>query len=105
MPRGVYDRKKSKGTTAMNAAADLKSLPNSHTEVAAKETGKKRRGRKAKKVSAGIRAVAQAPNGKARFGIFDDGSVQIDLPGCKGTMTREEAGVLLGFIQHVNAPR
>jgi hypothetical protein len=36
-----------------------------------------------------------------RFGIWDNGAVHIDVPGCKGTLTAEEAADLIAFIERI----
>jgi hypothetical protein len=66
-------------------------------------THKKRKyTRRAKAATAKARAPRDGTPAPARFGVFDDGSVSINVSTCTGTLSREEAGVLLGFIQHMN---
>lgn len=58
----------------------------------------KKRGRKpgvkyAKKTS--------APASCPRFGVFDDGSVTLALPGCKGSMSPDETREFVGFLKRI----
>ena len=84
MPKGQYVRKKRKATD--NAG-----------EQAPPPLPKKRRR------AAVTRAPAKRNGGPPRFGVFDDGSVAIELPNCKGRLTGEEARVLVEFVQRLGA--
>ncbi len=79
MPRGVYDRSK--------AAAKAVGKP----EVAPPQKAEKRAkaGRKPRtaKVAAG-----------ARFGVFDDGTIELRLPTCTGLVGTEDARALVKFL-------
>jgi hypothetical protein len=86
MPRGVYDRKQ-------------KTETDTPTEPKAAKAPKRRKA----PIRAARKARTQAT--EPQFGVFNDGSVQINVPACKGALTRDEASALLGFIQHLNAPR
>lgn len=73
------------------------------TEPKPEPTTRKKRGRPAK---AKPEKPARKPRQKLvmehvagpRFGVFDDGSVTLALPGCKGQMVPEEARDLVAFL-------
>lgn len=77
-------------------------------DKAAKPAKKKLAARKAKKTATGKRSlramaaeISRRENGHAeipRFGVFSDGSVQVDAPSCKGILQPEEAKELVAFI-------
>lgn len=48
-----------------------------------------------------VRRAPAAGEGAARFGVFDDGSVKISLPGCAGTLGPEEAREFVGFLKRI----
>jgi hypothetical protein len=80
MPKGQYDRSKAKPRKPREAKAEG-------------EGPKKRTGRKAR--------AAKVPraSSKARFGVFSDGSVQIDAPGCKGNLSGADVRLLVEFVK------
>lgn len=57
--------------------------------------GPKKRGRKP-----GQKAAPRPANGP-RFGVFDDGSVTLNLPSCKGTIVPQEAREFLSFLAKI----
>lgn len=59
--------------------------------------GPKKRGRKPGSTS----AKKAAPTTGPRFGVFDDGSVTLNLPGCKGQMIPQEAREFVGFLAKI----
>lgn len=44
---------------------------------------------------------ASAPASGPKFGVFDNGSVTLALPGCKGSMSPSEAREFLGFLKRI----
>lgn len=94
MPRGVYDRTKK---------ASKPAEPNPDAEA---KPAKKKPGRKAK---AKPEKAARKPRAKLvtehvagpRFGVFDDGSVTLNLPECKGQIAPVEAREFLGFLAKI----
>ena len=56
----------------------------------------KKRGRKP-----GVTYAKPAATNGPRFGVFDDGSVTLNLPGCKGTIVPQEAREFLGFLAKI----
>jgi len=75
MPRGVYERKP-------------------RGEAAEPGTEKKARKRKVPR-----RAKPLAKSNGPRFWLGEDGSVQLELPKCKGELTSSEAKALVEFIR------
>lgn len=59
-------------------------------------TAPRKRGRK----PGSTNAKKPAPTG-ARFGVFDDGSVTLNLPSCKGQMIPQEAREFVGFLAKI----
>lgn len=57
--------------------------------------GPKKRGRKP-----GQKAAPRPANGP-RFGVFDDGSVTLNLAGCKGQLVPQEAREFLSFLAKI----
>ena len=86
MPTGIYPRKKK-----------AESSPTEPTEGAAKPA-KAKPGRKPKAKAAKL-VMEHVPG--PRFGVFDDGSVTLNLPGCKGTIVPQEAREFLGFLAKI----
>lgn len=83
MPRGVYDRTK--------AAAKPKEKPEASSPPPGAE--------KPAKVGRKPRA-AKAPT-SARFGVFDDGTIELRLPGCTGLVGTEDARALVKFLRQI----
>jgi type IV secretory pathway VirB10-like protein len=84
MPSGVYPRK-----------------PKAQDEAAANATPKTKRKRKARAAKPAAPAASSSRrrrSSEARFGVFEDGSVIVAAPGCKGKLTGEEAADLVEFI-------
>lgn len=92
MPKGHYDRTKSN-----RAKKDDKPAEPAKGTTPAATTPSPRKARR------GGRNAAPAPSVVRRFGVFDDGSVEVELPGCKGSMSGEEASELVAFIQRLRA--
>lgn len=82
MPRGVYDRKKP-------ADKPAKSEPKADAPPKAKRV---------RKPGAKI-AMEHVPG--PRFGVFDDGSVTLSLPGCKGQLVPQEAREFVAFLAKI----
>lgn len=59
--------------------------------------GPKKRGRK----PGSTNAKKAAPTTGPRFGVFDDGSVALNLPSCKGQMIPQEAREFIGFLAKI----
>lgn len=76
MPRGVYERKKKTG----GERSPPRRPPPSRKRASPRRL-------KGKPVTIG-----------ARFGVFDDGSVQINTATCSGTLSSEDAAALVAFI-------
>lgn len=57
----------------------------------------KKRGRKPGSTNAKKPARAVGPT----FGVFDDGSVTLALPDCKGKMNPEEVAAFTGFLKRI----
>lgn len=55
----------------------------------------KKRGRKP-----GQKSAPRPANGP-RFGVFDDGSVTLELPGCKGHLVPQEAREFVAFLAKI----
>lgn len=79
MPTGVYPRKK-------RAAKPVDKPVKPDAEAQRKATVTK--------------AAKPKPNGNAnrRFGVWDDGTVELSLPKCAGTIAAEDARQLVDFI-------
>lgn len=92
MPRGVYPRKPKHA--ARRAIEDRKD----QAEVApqAGEPAMKTRRKVQRKA-----AIPAANRSGARFGVFDDGSVEVRLPACAGTLAPDEATAFLDFIKRL----
>lgn len=80
MPTGQYVRKP-KASATPAAEPEAKAEP-------------RKRGRKAK-------VKPQAASQPARFGVFDDGSVTLNLPACKGQLVPQEAREFLAFLARI----
>lgn len=82
MPRGVYPRKKK-------------------AEKPAQEKAPKKRGPKPKAALRQIRALVDKAPAAARFGVFDDGTIEFRLPTCSGIIQPTEAREFLGFLKRI----
>jgi hypothetical protein len=104
MPKGQYDRSKAKPRAkradAGDAAAPGEAGATTATRADAKPSKKKRGGRKARAVTPPTRprqVKASIPPGR-RFGRWDDGSIDINLPCCSGHLSKEEGEELQAFL-------
>lgn len=93
MPRGVYDRKpktdQPKEATAPARPEKRKAAP------AGKRVKKAATPRKApRRAAKPVVPLAAGP----RFGVFEDGSVEVRLPDCRGTISGDDAAALHAFI-------
>lgn len=86
MPRGVYDRTKA----ADKPATETKDAP----PPKVKKARKARAAAAAKPVA---RKKAKAATG-ARFGVFDDGTIELRLATCTGLVGTEDARALVKFL-------
>lgn len=94
MPRGHYVRKKKHQAVAPGSAK-----PDVTDEVAPPNPTQPVRRKAAARTKT---APAPEPATARRFGVFEDGSLHISTDKCKGELSREEAGELLGWIEIVN---
>lgn len=100
MPRGHYDRSKAK-KRAKRGECGADAAPG----AAAPAAGKKKVGRKrkARAGAAPVNAARTPRQGDARFAVYTDGSVLVDAPECKGTLSGEAAALLVEFIGRLKA--
>jgi hypothetical protein len=99
MPKGQYDRSKAKPRTTKGEKTEAAGGEGATAAVAERRPRKsaKKRGGASKKPRAGR---APRSNGSAaRFGVFSDGSVQIDAPGCKGNLGGDDVRLLVDFVK------
>lgn len=97
MPKGHYDRSKAK---ARAKKADAGAPDEQATETGAK-AAKQRGRRKAAAVKPKRAVQAKAALGSRRFGRWDDGSIDINLPCCSGHLSAEEGKELQAFLAGV----
>ena len=100
MPKGVYDRSKAKPRKKKAAGAAPAEPGHAHEIVVRKP----RAARKAKAKSKPRRVAAPRRPSRAAdaaFGVFEDGSVVIDTPTCKGKLTAEQTTRLVAFVQRL----
>lgn len=90
MPRGVYDRKKA---AAKPAEAEPKA-------EAPKKRGRPAKAKPAEMFNPAFVIADERPTGP-RFGVFDDGSVTLKLPDCKGQIAPQEAREFLSFLAKI----
>ena len=83
MPTGVYPRKKKDSTEAGKPAAKPAKV----------------KGRPATKQAAPN--APQKPAGGPRFGIFEDGSIELRVPGCTGRIRPADARDLVTFMARI----
>lgn len=117
MPRGHYDRSKAKKrgsadstpTPATPSVDDLKAARKKGRKKAKKaKVAKKRSATPTQRLMHGggsmpIRLGALAPVSGPRFGVFDDGSVQIETEECRGKLNAGDASDLVAFIERLKA--
>lgn len=70
--------------------------PNSEPKKRGPKPGTKRKTRS-------VPVLRERQPGPARFGVFDDGSIELRLANCKGRMTQPEASQLLAFIEKLRS--
>jgi hypothetical protein len=94
MPRGVYDRTKSKKRKGAEAAA-----PAGGEEKPRKAHGKSR----ARAAAAKPRRPREAtpPAGEERFAVWSDGTVDIEAPECKGRLSAESVARLYDYVKRL----
>lgn len=110
MPSGVYPRKKS--NVGIQAAEAVKAEPEKIEDApppkkrgrpkakkaksapARKARGKRGRGRRAT-----ILATPEVGSIPRRFAVWDDGSVDINVSGCQGTLSAADASALVDHIK------
>jgi hypothetical protein len=92
MPRGVYDRSKSKPRVTKPKA-------DAPGEQGTEKPSKKRGRRKIAAVKPRpARQAKPSALGSRRFGRWDDGSIDINLPCCSGHLSAEEGKELQAFL-------
>ena len=92
MPKGVYDRSKSKPRKTSTPPMTPATPPASTN--GAQEPAKEPAPRKP-------RAASPAKGERARFGVFEDGSVLISTARCDGSLEPEEAQALFAFMKRI----
>lgn len=90
MPTGVYPRKP--------RAAKAIEKPVAEAAQPATRTRKKRAAGKAPRV--GRKALQAAASGP-RFGVFEDGTIEVRLPSCSGVVGTDDARALVGFLRKI----
>lgn len=81
------------------------SLHELREQVASEEAPKKRKyTRKAKASPVPVKRARAVADG-VRFGVFSDGSVQIDAPSCKGNLSCEDVDLLYAFVSKLREVR
>lgn len=103
MPRGVYDRSESAKAIRSVGREIKKKIANSDLASPPKASPgtTKKRGRKpGVKYAKKAKLVMEHVSGP-KFGVFDDGSVTLNLPGCKGTIVPQEAREFLSFLAKI----
>jgi len=86
MPTGVYERK-----------------PRA-SKVEAKPEAKPAKARAKRPEGKGLRVTRksrQAPTDGARFGVFEDGTIHLNLPSCTGVVGPDDARALVGFLKRI----
>lgn len=86
MPRGVYERKP--------RASKVEAKPEARP---AKARTKRPEG-KGPRVT---RKSRQRPADGARFGVFEDGTIRLNLPSCTGIVGPDDARDLVGFLKRI----
>jgi hypothetical protein len=101
MPKGQYDRTKAKPRAKKGEKTEAAGGEGAGATAAVAERRPRKNAKKRGKANKKPRA-ARAPrsNGSAaRFGVFSDGSVQIDAPGCKGNLGGDDVRLLVDFVK------
>jgi hypothetical protein len=101
MPKGQYDRSKAKPRKAREAAPAAPGEPEAaKPEKVARKPRAKKAVAKKRRAAPARRAVPQrrASPSEAVFGVFEDGSVVINSPDCKGKLDHALADRLVKFI-------
>lgn len=88
MPRGVYERKPKETPTQPQQ-------PES-TRRRKKKPAPAKKPRKASRRARPKLVMTRVPG--PRFGVFEDGSVEVRLPDCRGTISGDDAAALHAFI-------
>lgn len=78
-------------------------MPRPKKAQEAPEAPKKRGPKPGTKRKAKVPQLRERTPGPARFGVFDDGSIELRLANCKGRMSQSEASQLLAFIERLRA--
>lgn len=91
MPRGVYDRSKVKRATKGGEPGE--------GDAPVRKPAPPKKGKKRKSPAKASPAKATRPVEGRRFGVFDDGSIVVNLPGCSGELSADDAAALVAFIQ------
>ncbi|MBL0142638.1 MAG: hypothetical protein IPP91_11195 [Betaproteobacteria bacterium] len=89
MPTGVYVRKP-KAAKAVEKQEAVK---------AKKPAAKVRKTTRAARATKATRKSPLKPASAPRFGVFDDGTIELRLPGCTGTIGTDDAKELVGFMR------
>jgi hypothetical protein len=106
MPKGQYDRSKAKPRKTREAKPEGEGGQGAASSPAVDERrSRKRKGAGPKKRAGKKARAARAPqsHSKARFGVFSDGSVQVDAPECKGVLSGEDVATLIQFATRLRA--
>jgi hypothetical protein len=102
MPKGHYDRSKAKPrkkrTARPNEAAPGEGAAQAQ-QGERRARGKRGKGRKPRQA----RAPRRDSSSVARFGVFNDGSVHVDAPECKGVLTGKDVDLLVAFVGKLRA--
>lgn len=99
MPRGIYPRKPKAEVPPGTDAPNLEKR--ARKKRASKKAAKKPNGRSLRAMAGEISRRQHGTGGAARFGVFSDGSVQVDAASCKGILKPDEAKTLVAFIQRL----
>jgi hypothetical protein len=95
MPRGVYDRTKSKKRKGAEAAAP----------AGGEEKPRKAHGKSRARAAAGAKPrrprEATPPAGEERFAVWSDGTVDIDAPECKGRLNAATVASLYEYVKRL----
>ena len=91
MPRGVYERK----PRATKVAPAEKPAPVARKALRATKKHPEGNGLRAK------RKAQQAPADGPRFGVFEDGTIELKLPSCTGVVGTDDARALVGFLRKI----
>ena len=98
MPTGVYPRKKK--AAPKTTASEFTSVAPAPKPNLAHHGEKPAKGRKAR-AERKAKAMNGSPASGPRFGVFEDGTIELKLPGCSGTIAAEDARGLVGFLRRI----